>query len=79
MAHLKNTLEPLKTGGIRFLTASDGVLVMERRTGCRSVSAAVNLSGQSVKIESGKFHITHNCTCLEESVYVQRGGFALYE
>lgn len=79
MAHLKNTLEPLKTGDIRFLTASDGVLVMERRTGCRSVSAAVNLSGQSVKIESGKFHITHNCTCLEESVYVQRGGFALYE
>lgn len=75
---LKASLEPLKTGDIRFLSSKDGVLVMERCVGEKSVTAVVNLSDESVKTASHSYQITHNCTCLDNAVYVQKNGFALY-
>lgn len=80
MTELKNSLKPLQTGDIHFLSSSGGVLVMRRCTpegDC--VTAAVNLSEQPLKVQSGKYHITHGCTCLGGTLYVQKGGFALYE
>ena len=76
---LKNKLNPLKEGDIRFVSSKDGVLVMERSFEEKSVTAVVNLSDESLKITSKRYHITHNCTCLNDSVYVQKNGFALYE
>jgi len=79
LTKLKITLEPLKTGNIRFVSAENGVIVMERALNEKSITAVVNLSDESVKIACVKHHISHNCTVLENAVYVQKNGFALYE
>ena len=76
---LKCALSPLKEGDIHFVSAKNGVLVMERSFDNKCVTAIVNLSDESVKATAHSYLITHNCTCLESSVYVQKNGFALYE
>ena len=76
---LKASLTPLKTGEINFVSSKDGVLVIERISEENSVTAVINFSDESVKITTSKYHISHNCTHLDDNVYVQKSGFILYE
>jgi len=79
LTKLKTSLDPLKTGDIRFVSAENGVLFIEREFLGKTVTAVANLSDESVKISSCTNHISHNCTVLEDAVYVQKNGFVLYD
>ena len=78
MAKIKNENPVFKDGDIKILRCDDGMLVMERCDGKNSVSAAVNISDQSLKINTTHCLVCHNATCIEKAVYVQKNGFVIY-
>ena len=79
MTALKNSSDALKYGDMNFITKNDGVLLMERNFKEKSITAAVNLSQEAVRVSSKKVLVSHNVTNLGDIVYVQNGGFVLYE
>ncbi len=78
MAKIKNENKAFKKGEIKFLRSENGILVMERTDGENSVFAAVNLSEESLKINTTRCLACHNATCLDKTVYVQKNGFVIY-
>lgn len=78
MAKIKSTVPALRDGNIQFVKAESGILIMKRSCESGHITAVVNVSGNTVKTHAVSYLATHNCTCLDNSVYVQKGGFALY-
>lgn len=78
MAKIKNENKAFKTGEIKFLRSENGILVMERTDGENSVFAAINLSEESLKVNTTRCLACHNATCLDKTVYVQKNGFVIY-
>ena len=78
MANIKNRNSVFKKGTLNILKKNDNMLIMERQDKEHSIFAAVNLSDESIKINTSRCLMCNNATYYEGTVYVQKNGFAIY-
>jgi len=79
ISKIKNNNKAFKAGEIKFLHNTDNLLIMERNDGKNKITAVLNFSDTPYKMKNQSILMCHNTTCLEDTVYVQKNGFVIYE
>ena len=77
LAKLKNTHPAFKEGIIKFETACDGVLIMEREDGESRICAIVNLLDKVYKTDKKSVLMSCNVSYDEQEIYIHQNGFVI--
>lgn len=78
LCNLKNKYEPIKMGNIEFIKNDGGVLIFTRNYKNKSLSVAVNLSGEKITVNSKKAVFGEGYAIKENNIILQNGGFVLF-
>lgn len=78
LCNLKNKYEPIKKGNIEFIKNDGGVLIFTRNYKNKSLSVAVNLSGEKITVNSKKAVFGEGYAIKENNIILQNGGFVLF-
>ncbi len=77
LGKIKNSHPALQKGTISF-SHTLGVMIMKRETEKEKAVGIINMSDDEYKTETNSAVICHKVSIRGESLYVQKGGFALY-
>ncbi len=77
LAEIKNSHEVFRDGEISFVSVHDGMLVMERRNGTDTITCAVNMGKEAMRVTASPI-ICHNTTSSGDVHYVHKFGFVIY-
>ena len=78
LCNFKNKYEPIKKGNIEFIKNDGGVLIFTRNYKNKSLSVAVNLSGEKITVNSKKAVFGEGYAIKENNIILQNGGFVLF-
>lgn len=79
MAMMKNSIDELKYGNLEFSAKDNQTLIMKRAFKDNCIYAAINLSQNPVRISYEKLYISHSTTNLQNTAYIQNGGFVMFK
>ena len=78
LSKIKNKCLPIKKGNIEFIKSENGVLIFNRIYKGKSLTAAVNLSGEEITLNAKKIIFGEGFKRVKNNVILQNGGFVLF-